>query len=283
MLSATRIAAAAAILAIVSTGLLFTLADDPATTPGGGGAIEPSELFAITLDGDAIPEEFVGVLFSRKSYPTDMDITYTPAFLPPNHFIRHIEAGELAIRPNSETQVVRAGSTWEEAEVVEAGEEALLGPGDTFAQLDIPWDEHGIDALGEMTTPGEDAVIVSLAIREQERCCSMSHPGMVSRWYHTLQQGVAELADGPFRMRVLRWELPVGASMQQTAPTVPSLWAVDAGQVTAAPVDAPDRAVTHRANSTVYTVQLDPGLEVLIANAGEEPAILYELLVEGAE
>ena len=293
MFSTMRAAAAALLVGIVGLGTALAVTGERTTIPTAPAeqaspGIAPTELLDITFDGAVIPEDFVGVLFSRKTYPTDQQISYSSAFLPPNTFVRHVEAGELGIRPNSDTQVIRAGSTWQDAETVGAGDEATIGAGDTFVQRDVPWQEFGKDALGEMWTPGEDAVIVSIAIRERERCCSMSHLGMVSRWYHTLTNGVQELSDAPMVFRVLRWEIPTAGSMTRTVAAVPSLWAVDAGVVTARHADearqaGAGEAAPTTANNALWPMSLEPGVEMIIENVGQEPVVLYELLVEPAD
>ncbi len=92
----------------------------------------------MTLDRDAIPEDLAGILFFRKIYPTDQTISFGRGFVPPNTFVRNVESGTLAITPRSAVQVIRAGTTWADAEVVAAGKEALVGPGDTFVMQDMP-------------------------------------------------------------------------------------------------------------------------------------------------
>lgn len=268
MFTSMRAAVAALVIGIVGLGAALVVAVDRTepTVPAAGSqaTLEPEELLDLTFDGSIIPEEFVGVLFSRKSYPTDQEITYTDSFLPPNTFIRQVESGELGIRPNDDTQVIRAGKTQAEAEVLGAGEETIVGPGDTFIQRDVPWTKFGKDALGEMWTPGEDAVVFSLAVLEQERCCAMSHPGMRSRWYRTLNAGVPELSDEDVRFRVQRWEIPAGASLDHVAEATPTLWAVDAGEVVAMSAeDAADSEATpprsFKADSAVWMMPLSPG------------------------
>ena len=268
MYTAMRAAVVALLIGVVGLGAALIVIDhEPAPAPPASESspsIEPTPLLDLTFDGGIIPEEFAGVLFSRKTYPTDQEIVYTPAFLPPNTFIRYVELGELGIRPNDDTQVIRAGSTQEQAEVVAAGEETVVGPGDAFIQRDVPWQEYGEHALGEMWTLNEDAVIFSLAIREKDRCCAMSHEGMVSRWYHTLTSGVQELSDAPIRVRVQTWEIPGGESLNYATETTPNLWAVDAGEVLArtqeeASSGEPTTSQPTRANSPIWLMSLDPG------------------------
>ena len=150
------------------------------------------ELFSVTLDEAAIPEDLAGILFFNKQYPTDLDITYGPGFVPPNTFVRYVETGALEVRPNSAIMVMRAGAESTDAEVLAAGEETVVAQGDTFVMADIPYDGFGPEALGEMWTPAEDAEVVGFAIRETSRCCSMSHAGMVSPWYVTLSGSAVE-------------------------------------------------------------------------------------------
>jgi hypothetical protein len=290
MFTTLRAAVVALLIGIVGLGAALVISVERSSPPvpaaESAASIEPVELLDLTFDGGIIPEEFVGVLFSRKAYPTDQEITYTNSFLPPNTFIRQVESGELRIRPNDVTQVIRAGKSQAEAEVVGAGEETIVGPGDTFIQRDVPWAEFGKDALGEMWTPGEDAVIFSLAIREQDRCCAMSHPGMRSRWYHTLTGDIADLAADDLRFLVQRWELPAGQSLTYTAETTPSIWAVDAGEVAA--MTAADAAAGNtaprptRADFAIWLMTTSPGTDVVVDNVGEETAVLYQLIVEPA-
>ena len=157
MFTVMRAAVVAVLIGVVGLGAALIVIDhEPAPAPPASESspsIEPTPLLDLTFDGGIIPEEFVGVLFSRKTYPTDQEIVYTPAFLPPNTFIRYVESGELGIRPNDDTQVIRTGSTQDEAEVVAAGEETVIGAGDIFIQRDVPWEEHGEHALGDVAQP----------------------------------------------------------------------------------------------------------------------------------
>lgn len=250
----------------------------------------PTELLSITLDESAIPEQLAGVLFFRKIYPTDADIAYSPGFIPPNTFARYVESGELGIRPLSETRVVRAGSAWANAELVPAGDETVVGAGDTFVMQDVPWDEHGPQALGEMWTPGEDARVVGFAVRESSRCCSMSHSGMSSPWYGTLVAGVAELRGQPVTLRIVRWDVPLGAGLPVPSADVPTIRFLDSGELmaSAAVEDADTRTalpspVSFSAGRQLYLPQFadEPGA-LVFENTGADPAVVYELLVEPA-
>ena len=131
---ALRVVTAAVLIAVIGTGLLMTGGEGPADGPAGlsDSSVEAARgtgLFDVTLDAEAIPEDLAGILFFRKIYPTDQDISYVGGFIPPNTFVRYVESGELGIRPRSETQIIRAGSSWAEAELVAAGEEASSEPG----------------------------------------------------------------------------------------------------------------------------------------------------------
>ena len=133
-------------------GIRVSFRSTPVTAPGTPADVaQATELLEVTLDGDAIPQDLAGILFFRKVYPTDQEIAYGRGFVPPNTFVRYVESGELAIRPRSDVQVIRAGTTWAEAEIVGAGEEAVVGPGDTFVMQDIPFDAYGSEALGTMS------------------------------------------------------------------------------------------------------------------------------------
>ncbi len=234
MMGALRLVGAAVIVVAISLGTALGI---PAvfrslSAPGPGSPAEAAhatELFEVTLDGDAIPEDLAGVLFFRKVYPTDQEVAYGPGFVPPNTFVRYVESGELAIRPRSDVQVIRAGGSWTDAEVVAADEEALLLPGDTFVMQDVPFEAFGSEALGSMTTPGEDARVVGFAIRESSRCCSMTHSGMQSPWYHTLVKGVEALRGEPVTLALLRWDVPAGAVLPPLEDGLLALRVVDVG------------------------------------------------------
>ena len=109
-MGALRLVGAAVIVVAIGLGTALGVpvvfrSDSP---PGPGAPAEAAratELFEVTLDGDAIPEELAGVLFFRKIYATDQDVSYGPGFVPPNTFVRYVESGELAIRPRSPVQV----------------------------------------------------------------------------------------------------------------------------------------------------------------------------------
>jgi len=261
------------------------------TETGPGTAATVDELFSVTLDEAAIPEDLAGILFFNKLYPTDMDITYGPGFVPPNTFVRYVETGELGVRPNSEIVVMRAGADATDAEVLAAGEEAVVAPGDTFVMTDIPYDEYGLEALGEMWTPAEDAEVVGFAIRETSRCCSMSHAGMISPWYVTLSgSAVDEMRGQPVTLRVLRWDVSPGDSLPLSAETGAMLRFVEEGIVTASKVtgeaasssDEEPFTVEYKAGATIYPLSLDAGQMVAFSNAGDESAVVYELRVEPA-
>ena len=292
MFSALRVTVAAVLLALVGVGLWAGLAIDPPPGPATPVSDQqaprptPTELFSITLDEDALPENLVGVLFSRKAYPTDKEIMYTAGFKAPNTFVRYLEAGELGIRPKSTTQIIRAGSSWDQAEVLAADEEAVVGAGDTFVMHEIPFDEFGPQALGEMWTPGDDATVISLAIREAKTCCAMTHPGMDSIWYHTLATGVDELRGSPVTLRVLRWDIPVGATTTETVASLPTLWVLGSGAISTMPATGVSEDVYQppdpKPGSPIWALSFDPGAEMIVENIGDESAILYQLLVTPA-
>lgn len=261
----------------------------PAPAPGVQAALaQPETLAELTLDGDAIPEDLAGILFFRKTYPTDQEISFGRGFVPPNTFVRHVESGSLAITPRSAVQIIRAGTTWAEAEVVAAGKEALIGPGDTFVMQDVPYDLLGSEALGTMATPGEDARVVGFAIRESSRCCAMTHAGMQSPWYHTLLQGIQELRGDPVSLRITRWEVPPGAALPPLEHGTLALRAVDAGTISgtvvppaAASAVVEPRALTFGAGNAIQLPRtLEDGDTVQLSNDGPEPAVVYQLTVE---
>ena len=250
----------------------------------------PAELVVVTLDAEAIPEQLAGILFFRKIYPTDAEISYSSAFIPPNTFARYVESGELGIRPLSETRVVRAGSDWANAEVVPSGVESIVRAGDTFVMEEVPWDEQGPQALGEMWTTGEDARVVGFAIRESSRCCSMSHSGMQSPWYGTIASGVAEMQGVPVTLRIVRWDVPAGARLPAATADMPTIRFLDAGSLTAQVTtegtdddEQPTSPVDFSPGRQLYMSQFadDPGA-LTFENTGSDPAVVYELQVEPA-
>jgi hypothetical protein len=205
--------------------------------------------------------------------------------------VRHVEDGELAIRPRSEVRIIRAGSGWSAAEVVGAGEEAVVGPGDTFVMEDIPWDEYGSEALGEMWTPGADARVVGFAIRESSRCCAMTHAGMRSPWYHTLAHGVDALRGSPVTLRLSRWEVAPGAELPLPDAGALLLRAVDEGSIsgtiepgdaTASSAGTDDLSFAQGALIELPTT-LSADETLRLANPGPGGAVVYELTVEPAE
>jgi len=158
------------------------------------------------------------------------------------------------------------------------GEEAVVEAGDTFVMQDVPWDEYGSQALGEMWTPRDDARVVGFAIRENSRCCSM-----------TLTSGVAEMRGSPVTLRILRWDVPAGASLTAATADIPTIRFLDSGTLTAHAVAG---ATGTEATETVVfeltagnSLQLDKSVdpeELIFENAGGEPAVVYELQVEPA-
>lgn len=291
VMTAFRVATAALLIAAMGTTLVLTLREGPPTDPAGvtdmsAEDAQVTSLFEVTLDAEAIPDALAGILVFRKIYPTDLDISYVGGFIPPNTFVRHVESGELGIRPVSEVRIIRSGSSWADAEIVAAGDEAVVGPGDTFVMHDVPWDEYGPQALGEMWTPGEDVRVVGFAIRESSRCCAMTHAGMQSPWYHTLLNGVQELRGQPVTLTMLRSEIPVGAELPQL-PAAPTLAAVDAGAITATIVPG-DAAAAEEPTTFEFgagrSLQLPKTVTerdtVRYESTGTEPAVVYQLTVE---
>ena len=58
----------------------------PAPAPGVQAALaQPETLAELTLDGDAIPEDLAGILFFRKTYPTDQEIELRARVRAPEH------------------------------------------------------------------------------------------------------------------------------------------------------------------------------------------------------
>ena len=294
MTTAFRLATAAVLIAAMGTALVLSVREGLPSGPAGVTDLgaedaQVTQLFEVTLDAEAIPEELAGILVFRKIYPTDLDISYVGGFIPPNTFVRHVESGELGIRPVSEVQIIRAGSSWADAEVVAAGEEAIVEPGDTFVMHDVPWDRYGPQALGEMWTPGEDARVVGFAIRESSRCCAMTHAGMQSPWYHTLLSGVQELRGQPVMLTMLRWDVPVGAELPLLAGGTPTMAAVDAGSITASLLPGDAAAAGEPATfefGAGRSLQLPKTVTdtstVRYESTGTEPAVVYQLIVEPA-
>ena len=188
----------------------------------------------------------------------------------------------------SDVRIVRTGSDWAAAEVVAAGEEAVVRAGDTFVMQDVPWDEYGPQALGEMWTPGDDARVVGFAIRESSRCCAMTHSGMQSPWYGTLTSGIAEMRGEPVTLRLLRWDLPTGAILPEPAGGMSSIRFLDSGKLEAqlptdgSSTDAEARSpVDFSPGRQLYLPQFaDDPAALVFANPGPDAAVVYELRVE---
>jgi hypothetical protein len=297
-------ALAASLLIVLAVGIGALLGSrlgirpEPSPIPASPAA-QSSGLLILTLDADALPAELAGILFFRKEYPTDREIAYGRGFVPPNTFVRYVESGELAIRPRSKVRILRAGSSWDDAEVIVYGQEAVVGPGDAFVMEDPPWSVYGSEALGEMSTPGADASVVGFAIRESSRCCAMSHQGMRSPWSHTLRQGVDALRGAPVTLRITRWVLPTGASLPAAEAGVLTLRVVDAGRIngTVVPAASPDPAAAAGAAISAAPaaplsfpagMPLQPPLtvrdgdSVRYENVDAETAVVYQLTVEAA-
>jgi hypothetical protein len=292
LLSAVRVVTAAVFVVAIGIGAVLgiraSFRSAPVTAPDTQASVaQATGLLEVTLDADAIPEDLAGILFFRKVYATDQEIAYGHGFVPPNTFARYVESGELAIRPRSDVQIIRAGTTWAEAETVGAGVEAIVGPGDTFVMQGIPFDAYGAEALGTMTTPGEDARVVGFAIRESSRCCSMTHAGMQSPWYHTLLQGVQDLRGTPVTLRIARWDVPAGADLPPVDDGVLTLRAVDAGTIggmitPARPTatGAENTTLTFGAGGTIELPEtLAAGDTVRLSNAGPDAAVVYQLTI----
>ena len=171
-----------------------------------------------------------------------------------------------------------------------ADEETVLVPGDTFVMHDVPYGAFGSEALGTMSTPGEDVRVVGFAIRESSRCCSMSHSGMRSPWYHTLVQGVQELRGEPVTLGVVRWDVPAGAELPPLEDDLLALRAVDVGTITGTVVSAAPASVGLEPRTLTFgeggPIQLpvtsQDGDTVRLSNEGPEAAVVYQLTVEAA-
>ena len=258
----------------------------PSATSSAGVTVEP--LFEITLGTDALPQDLSGVLVFRKIYPLDQEISYGSGFIPPNSFVRYVESGSLGLKPHGEMTVIRDASTAPVVEDVPAESETSVGPGDVFALLDVPYDEYGKDALGTMWHEGtEDAQVVGFAIRENSRCCSMTHSGMRSPWYATLSGDDLDAMIGrPVTVTMRRLHLEPGSTLAQTSPG-PTMWLVDAGSVTvsALPDEPDDKAMSMEfPTGSSFSDRTFPGaIELTVTNSSTGPATLVETMIEPAQ
>ena len=156
----------------------------------------------------------------------------------------------LAIRPGRTCRSSGPARTWADAEIVAAGEGDHRRPGRHRSSCrTCPSMPTGSEALGTMSTPGEDARVVGFAIRESSRCCAMTHAGMQSPWYHTLLQGIEELRGRPVSLRITRWDVPAGADLPPLQDGTLALRAVDVGTIsgTVVPTRRSVRAAEPRA------------------------------------
>lgn len=257
----------------------------PAASPLDGVTVEP--LFAFTLGEDALPAELSGVLVFRKVYPADQEISYTASFIPPNSFVRHVESGRLGLRPHGDMTVIRGGTTTPTFETVTAESDATVSPGDTFVMTDLPYDEYGRDALGTMWHEGaDDATVVGFAVRESGRCCAMTHSGMLSPWHATLSGDELEAMIGhavAFRMDKLH--LAPGATLPLVADEPPTMRLVDAGTVTATipgKDGAEERSMTFATGQSFADSMFPAGMAAVLGNAGTEPVVMLQLVIEPA-
>lgn len=276
----------AAIAAVVICGSAFG-ATSTAQEPSGAGTAPPGAvvetLFDLTLGEDAIPPDLAGVLVFRKQYPASMDIGYSSSFVPPDSFVRYVESGELALRAHSPIVVLRGTTSPPTMEEIPAEVETTVRPGDTFVMQRVPYEAYAQDALGAMWHPGDrDAQVVGFAVRSSDRCCSMTHAGMVSPWHATLSgDRIAAMAGIPVTFRMSRLHLEPGATWSIPTDEPPTMRLVDGGRllVTAPAQDGgADQVVSYAAGRSFSGADLPPGS--ILSVEGAEPVTLLELLIE---
>jgi hypothetical protein len=278
-------AAGAVMLVCLALGGAAALAQEASSsaTSSAGLTIEP--LFDVTLGAEALPQELSGVLVFRKVYPADQEISYGADFIPPNTFARYVESGSLGLKPHGEMTVIRDASTAPMVERMAAESETTVEPGDLFILSDVPYDEHGKDALGTMWHEGtEDAQVVGFAIRESSRCCSMSHSGMRSPWYATLAGDRVEAMIGqPIIVTMRRLYLEPGTILPQAGQD-PTMWLVEEGGVTVSglPSEPDGKEISMEVSTgSSFSDRTIPGTDSLtVTNTGSEPATLLETVVE---
>jgi hypothetical protein len=232
-----------------------------------------------------LPEDLAGVLVFHKIYPVDMEIAYTGGFVPPNTFVRYVESGQLGVKPHAAMTIIRGADGASTTEEVAPEAEAIVGPGDTFVQSDVPFDEYASGALGTMWHEGDaDAVVYGFAIREAGRCCSMTHGGMVSPWHDTITaESLAPLIGHPITVTMDRLHLEPGATLPLEADQPPTMWLVEAGTVTASvPGEgAPaDRSLEYATGRSFTDQRMTKDFDFLLGDAHSEPPVLTNL---GAE
>lgn len=279
--------AGAAVIVCLSLALTPAMAREPSPAPSRLDGVTVEPLFAFTLGEDALPAELSGVLVFRKVYPADQEISYTASFIPPNSFVRYVESGQLGLRPHGDMTVIRGGVTPPTVETVSAGSDAIVSPGDTFVMTDLPYDEYGKDALGTMWHEGaDDATVVGFAIRESGRCCAMTHSGMLSPWHATLSGDELEAMIGhPVTFRMDKLHLEPGATLPLVADESPTMRLVDAGAVTATILGkdgAEERSMTFATGQSFADSMFPAGTASVLGNAGSEPVVLLQLVIEPA-
>jgi hypothetical protein len=268
----------------------------PVRSPVKGVTVEP--LFEVELGAEALPEELAGVEVFRKLYPRPLDpetegVVYTPDFLPPNTYVRHLESGQLDLRPHGEVTVLRGGSEPGTIEMIAAEADVTVGPGDTIIQTDIPFESYGPEALGPMWHVGdEDTSAFGFAIVETSRCCAMEHQGARTVWQRGLGGAEFEAMIGrPVTVRLERVTLEPGATLEPTPKEPVTLRLVDAGRLTAMLLGPEDeyRALEFKAGRSLTNEELAHeirsafGIEdrvPALGNTGDEPLVLLQLIIE---
>jgi hypothetical protein len=170
---------------------------------------------------------------------------------------------------------------------VAAETEATVEPGDVFVLADVPYGEHGKDALGTMWHEGTaDAQVVGFAIRESSRCCAMSHSGMRSPWYATLSGDKLEAMIGqPITVTMRRLRLEPGATLPQAGQD-PTMWLVEEGGVTVSALPSEpggeDLSMEFSTGSSFSDRTILGTDSLTVTNTGSELATLLETVIAPA-
>jgi hypothetical protein len=273
----------AVVVLCLAGGVMPAAAQETPASPIEGVTVEP--MFVVDLGEEALPEELAGVLVFHKVYPIDMEIAYTGGFVPPNTFVRYVESGQLGVKPHAAMTIIRGADGASTTEAVAPEAETIIGPGDTFVQSDVPYDQYASGALGTMWHEGDaDAVVYGFAIRESSRCCSMTHAGMVSPWHDTITaESLAPLIGKPITVSMERLRLDPGATLPLSADQPPTMWLVEAGTVTASVPGEGDpaaRSLEYATGRSFSDLRMTRDLGFLMGHAPSEPPVLANL---GAE
>jgi hypothetical protein len=275
--------AAVALLVLASTAAAGQDAT-PATAPPAG--VSTETLLAVTFPADTVPTGEATVDFFRLDYEPGTTLEF-PSTAPSRSVLAELVVdGMLGARSEGAMRVVRADGATEE---VPPGTEATLGPGDAAIYLDN-------SAPQVLRNAGEGPLVtINVGIFSTVEPATPVPPnvfagttGLGLGYLDPAGWERAGLTGMPLAVTLRRVTLEPGASLPPSAETVPTLRAVETGELAwevLRPEGTPtaSRAVIFRPDQSVSWTPLRRGRVLVLRNEGDGPVTYLELTIAAAE